>query len=200
MIDTTEQIGDCQLHYIQAGEAGEAGKADLLFLHGMKFQAATWQELGTLEKMAADGYRATALDLPGFGKSPEAEVAPQQVVKDFILDRQLSKPVLVGPSMGGRVSLEFALANQDLLGGLVLVGAVGVEENKEKLAEIKLPTLIVWGSEDAISPLSNGHLLDKEIEDSRLVLVQGAPHPCYLDQPDIWHWELTNFLAEQYGK
>jgi len=196
MLDAIEQIGDCRLHFLQAGEAG---KADLLFLHGLKFQASTWAELGTLEKMAAEGMRATALDLPGFGLSPEADVSPLKVVKQFIINKKLKNVVLVGPSMGGRVSLEFALANPELLTGLVLLGAVGVEENKERLAEIKLPTLIVWGGEDAISPLSNGHLLDREIADSNLVIIDGAPHPCYLEEPDIWHWELTSYLAENFG-
>ena len=77
--------------------------------------------------------------------------------------------------------------------------SVGVEENKERLAEIMLPTLIVWGGEDAISPISNGHLLDKSIDSSHMVIIDGAPHPCYLEQPDIWHWELTSFLAENFG-
>ncbi|MEN8140009.1 MAG: alpha/beta hydrolase [Thermodesulfobacteriota bacterium] len=196
MRDQTENIGDCQLHFLQDGGKG---KADLLFLHGMKFQAATWSELGTLAKMAAEGYRATALDLPGFGLSPAAEADPLEVVRNFIDSQGLEKTILVGPSMGGRVALEFALANPGLLAGLVLVGAVGVEENRQRLAEIKVPTLIIWGGEDAISPVSNGHLLDKEIENSQLLIIDSAPHPCYLEEPDIFHWELTNFLAENFG-
>lgn len=196
MIDEMVTIGDNQLHYLQSGKAG---KADLLLLHGMKFQAATWQELGTLAKMGAEGYRVTALDLPGFGKSPASDMAPIKVVKQFIINKKLQRTVLIGPSMGGRVGLEFALANPELLAGLVLVGAVGVEENRERLADITLPTLIVWGGNDAISPISNGHLLDKSLVDSHMVILDGAPHPCYLEQPDIWHWELTNFLAENFG-
>ena len=47
----------------------------------------------------------------------------------------------------------------------------------DKLAEIKVPTLIVWGSEDAISPLKNGHTLDRFIPDLELVVIQGAPIP-----------------------
>jgi abhydrolase domain-containing protein 14 len=195
-IDQNIPVGDCQIHLIKTGGAG--GKT-LLFLHGMKFNAATWRDLGTLAKMGEAGYEAVALDLPGFGQSPPCDLAPVQVVHQVISSQHLDKPILVGPSMGGKVALDFVLAHPDLVGGLVLVGAVGVEERKDQLATINVPTLIVWGSEDAISPLAHGDLLASLIPDARLVLVPGAPHPCYLDQPDIWHWELTSFLAENFG-
>jgi abhydrolase domain-containing protein 14 len=149
--------------------------------------------------MGDDGYEAMAIDLPGFGESPACDLDPVEVLKQVVINQKLDKPVLIGPSMGGKVALDFALAYPELVGGLVLIGAVGVEERKEQLSTITVPTLIVWGSEDAISPLTNGHLLAERIPNASLVLVQGAPHPCYLDQPDIWHWELTSFLAENFG-
>jgi len=93
--------------------------------------------------------------------------------------------------------LEFTLANPDLVTGLILVGAVGVQENKERLKEISLPCLAVWGGEDSISPLANGHLLQQEIKDAELAVIPGAPHPCYLDQPDEWHRILLRFLTEK---
>lgn len=196
LIDQNISVGDCEIHFMKAPGAG--GRT-LLFLHGMKFNAATWRDLGTLEKMGEEGYEALALDLPGFGESPTSDLDPVKVLKQVVISQKLNKPVIVGPSMGGKVALDFALAHPEFVGGLVLIGAVGVEERKEQLSTINVPTLVVWGSEDAISPLANGHLLAEQIPDASLVLVQGAPHPCYLDQPDIWHWELTSFLAEHFG-
>ena len=29
------------------------------------------------------------------------------------------------------------------------------------------------------------------------IIIEGAPHPCYLDKPDTWHAELTYFLKFQ---
>lgn len=189
--EKTITIDSCQIHCLQGGNKT---KKDIILLHGMKFNSATWLQLGTIDRLAAADYRITAVDLPGFGKTPACDLQPNQVLEKLIKQTDMSKPVLVGPSMSGRISIEFAIAHPDMLGGLILVGAVGVMENKESLAEIKIPTLIIWGSEDAISPIENGHLLHKKIKDSNFFVIDSAPHPCYLEQPEIWHQQLLQFL------
>lgn len=194
-IDCTLDLPEYSIHLLRSNEPA---RKTVLFLHGMKFNGATWETLGTLAKVEEEGFDVCALDLPGFGGSPKADVSPVQVLKQVILSQKIEKPILIGPSMGGKVSLDFVLAQPELVGGLVLIGAVGVAELVEQLSSIKVPTLIVWGSEDTISPLSNAHLLDSHIPESSLVMVQGAPHPCYLKEPDIWHWELSSFLKANF--
>lgn len=188
-----EAVEGCMLHFI---EAGDVSAKDIILLHGMKFKASTWQELGTLSVLAAAGCHALALDLPGFGGSPECADSPDQVLVNFIKHKKLEKPVLIGPSMGGRVCLEFCLNHPDTVGALILIGSVGVQENKGKLADVKVPTLIVWGGEDAVSPIENGRLLNEMIEKSTFFVIDGAPHPCYLEQPEIWHQQLIYFLEK----
>ncbi|MEA3547576.1 MAG: alpha/beta hydrolase [Thermodesulfobacteriota bacterium] len=184
-------LGPCEVCCLQAGT--KTGK-HIVLLHGMKFNGDTWRKLGTLEQLAEAGYRVTALDLPGFGRTKSCDLQPDQVIEELILREKMSAPILVGPSMSGRISLEFAVNHPDLVGGLVLIGAVGVKENRKYLSRIKAPTLIVWGGEDAISPISNGYLLEKEINNSRFFVIDSAPHPCYLEHPDLWHRELLSFL------
>ena len=193
---STQQL-DCQGHPVHTLQAGPDAGPLFLLLHGKMFQAATWLETGTLAKLADAGYRVVALDLPGFGRSPAADIKPVEILKAVIDQASQNKAILLGPSMGGRIALEFTLANQNLVNGLILVGTVGVPENKARLKEISLPCLAVWGGEDTISPLVNGHLLKQEIKDAKLEVISGAPHPCYLDQPDEWHRILFRFLNEK---
>jgi len=185
-------VSGCELHYL---EAGSSDKPPVVLLHGMKFQAATWEQLGTLNKIAEAGFHAIALDMPGFGSSPPCDLSPDSVLTEFFQQLGLQSPILVGPSMGGRISLEFALDHPALLGGLVLIGSVGVAENQERLAQLKLPLLIVWGSEDQIAPPAHADLLHKAVAGSTKVVIDSAPHPCYLEEPEKWHDTLINFLA-----
>ncbi len=188
----TLMVKDCSVHYL---EAGNKKGLDIILLHGMKFNAATWEELGTLKALAEKGFHVLAVDMPGFGESPSCELDNNTVLNGVIEQLGLGKIVLVGPSMGGKTALEFVIDDSEKISGLVLVGAVGVEENKTSLSAIKVPVFLIWGGEDQVSPLTNSEILLEGINDAKRMVFAGSPHPCYLDQPDRWHAELTSFLA-----
>ncbi len=174
-------------------QAGDFSTTPLLFLHGKAFQAETWQELGTLQACINAEFSVLALDLPGFGKSPEAAITPETVISEVMKAEKIDRAIVVGPSMSGKIALEFALNNPEKIAGLVLVGAVGVEENRGRLNKLPSKTLIIWGENDQISDPENGVLLNNKISGSQLVVFKGAKHPCYLEQPELWHQTLINF-------
>ena len=191
---TTRQIDldGCTVHCLETGDL--AGRAVVL-LHGMKFQAETWRELGTLIQLADQGLRVLAVDLPGFGRSPTHPLPPGEVVHRLLDKLGIDRAVLVGPSMGGRIALEYAIGHPERLAGLVLVGAVGVADNRASLGRITVPVLVVWGSEDQVAPLGDSDTLLTELPQARREILDGAPHPCYLDQPERWHEVLRTFLT-----
>jgi len=185
-------VGPCELRIL---ETGETGTRDIVLLHGLKFTAHTWQEIGTLDILADNGFHGVAIDMPGFGKSGSCKEEPANVLQGVIEQKTSGKPVLLGPSMGGRIALEFALDHPEHVGALILVGAVGIKDNQGRLAGLQLPTLLVWGGEDQISPLADSDILLDNIAGSSRVVLDGAPHPCYLDQPENFHRAILDFLA-----
>ena len=188
----TIDLDGCLVHALEGGDP--AGRTVVL-LHGMKFQAATWQELGTLDVLIGKGLHVLAVDMPGFGQSPASDCEPVEVLNRLAGKTGKARMILIGPSMGGRIALEFAATYPDVVAGLILVGAVGVEENKSHLARITVPTLIVWGAEDQVSPLANSDTLLAGIAQATREIFPGAPHPCYLAQPERWHAILQTFFA-----
>ncbi|RME86948.1 MAG: alpha/beta hydrolase [Anaerolineae bacterium] len=66
----------------------------------------------------------------------------------------------------------------------------------DKLGKIRVPTLILCGTEDKLTPPRYSEYLREKIPDSRLVLVKGAGHMVMLEQPATVATALQDFLAE----
>ncbi len=60
---------------------------------------------------------------------------------------------------------------------------------------MKKPTLIIWGQDDQQFPLKYGHRLNREIPDSRLVIVQDAGHLILFDAPAAIATALNSFIS-----
>ncbi len=63
------------------------------------------------------------------------------------------------------------------------------------MPEVKVPTLLVWGSEDTDTPLSDAREMERLIPDAGLVQLDGAGHYSYLDQPARFARIVSHFLA-----
>jgi pimeloyl-ACP methyl ester carboxylesterase len=60
-----------------------------------------------------------------------------------------------------------------------------VESDKHlDLGLIKTPTTLVWGSEDRVTPLTDGRLMATEISDATLKIVHGGRHSPFYTHPD----------------
>jgi pimeloyl-ACP methyl ester carboxylesterase len=62
------------------------------------------------------------------------------------------------------------------------------------LATITVPTLVIVGDEDAVTPLSDAVAMSAAIPGSRLVTVPGAGHLAPLEQPEVVNAAIAEFL------
>jgi haloalkane dehalogenase len=65
-----------------------------------------------------------------------------------------------------------------------------------RLAELGIPTLIVWGERDTFAPVGGAHRFHHQIPDSELVLIEDAGHFVFEDNPDRCAGAIVGFLAE----
>jgi pimeloyl-ACP methyl ester carboxylesterase len=95
----------------------------IVFVHGTRFSAGQWSpQLAALR----DEFPVAAVDLPGHGsRSAEAWSlqAAVEVVSDAVESLGCGPALVVGHSLGGYASLEFARIRPERLRGLVLAGA-----------------------------------------------------------------------------
>lgn len=96
----------------------------VLLLHAGVADRRMWGE--HLEPLAAAGYRAVAVDLPGFGDAPVSDglQAPWVDVTDTLDALGIGRAALVGNSFGGGVALRAAVAAPERVCGLMLVSAL----------------------------------------------------------------------------
>jgi len=183
------RLNGAKIHYLEAGEG-----PTVLLLHGQRFSAETWRELGTLELLARQGYRAVALDLPGFGGSEPSEEPPEQFLASVLPLLADSPAVVVSPSMSGRFSFPLLVRRPGFVAGFVAVAPVGVQENLASVHGMDLPALLIWGENDKVVPLRDARALGEALPNSRQVILKGAGHPSYLDATAEFHRELLLFL------
>jgi pimeloyl-ACP methyl ester carboxylesterase len=68
------------------------------------------------------------------------------------------------------------------------------EESCSVLGEINIPTLILCGAEDKITPIAQAEFLKQNISSSSLEIIEGAAHLTNLEQPRIFNSHLEKFL------
>ena len=66
----------------------------------------------------------------------------------------------------------------------------------ERLGEIALPTLVIAGEDDRLTPPKYQQLLADRLPKARLVLVAGAGHYVQVEQESAFNAELDRFLGE----
>jgi len=111
---------DGPVHYADYSGSGPP----LLLIHGLAGSHLNWMAVG--DRLALS-HRVYAVDLRGFGLTPlgpgqRATLEANQALLEAFLEKVVGGPaILVGNSMGGRLSLQVGASRPDLVSRLVLV-------------------------------------------------------------------------------
>jgi pimeloyl-ACP methyl ester carboxylesterase len=137
---------------------------------------------GSLPQSEVDRRLDQALELSRY--APEALV-------DALL------PTMFAPSAPPSVVAEFANALSSFHpAGLRAMARACTADLTEVVSTIRLPTLLVYGEEDARAPLGVATELHRGIADSDLVVLPGAGHVCNIDAAGPFNATLRRFLGQ----
>lgn len=70
----------------------------------------------------------------------------------------------------------------------------------DKLHQINVPTLLVWGKQDQITPAFVGEKFDELIENSKLVFIDKCGHAPMMEHVEEFNRHLEDFLTEVTAK
>lgn len=65
----------------------------------------------------------------------------------------------------------------------------------KEVEQIKVPTLVICGDEDQLTPVKYSEFLHHRIGNSRLEIVHGAGHMAMMEKPDLFNEKLKDFLT-----
>ena len=82
---------------------------------------------------------------------------------------------------------------RDALAGLL------EDEHAARLGDIQVPTLLVWGDQDAFVPESDQDILLAAIAGSRLETYRGTGHAVHWEEPARFAADLTAFVEGLAG-
>ena len=121
-----------KVHYRDEGV--QTDSVPLILLHGMSSSLNTWDSVAMSLKAER---RVISLDLPGFGLTgPSPENAYNfpyysKFIDSFTTRLKIKRFILVGNSMGGAISWNYALHNPKVLAKMVLIDAAGYPKKGE---------------------------------------------------------------------
>ncbi|NSX33061.1 alpha/beta hydrolase [Brevundimonas vesicularis] len=126
------QHADFQSNRIHVRVDGDAGGRDIILIPGLSSSPEIWQ--GTVDHLGA-GWRVHRIHVQGFagapaegnaqGATPSPVAAPvAEEIARYIREKGLTKPVVVGHSMGGTIGMMLAARHPDAVGKLMVVDMV----------------------------------------------------------------------------
>ncbi|HEX9708866.1 MAG TPA: alpha/beta hydrolase [Candidatus Thermoplasmatota archaeon] len=122
---------DVRLAFMDVPPTGPANGRAVVLLHGANFFGEYWA--GTIEALAAEGYRVVVPDQIGFGRSSKPLI-PYNFHDMAANTRRLlealgiERAAIVGHSMGGMLGTRFAFSYPEATTHLVLVNQIGLTD------------------------------------------------------------------------
>jgi pimeloyl-ACP methyl ester carboxylesterase len=231
------------------------GRLDCVFVHGAGGDWSYWHQQ---RNYFSSAYNLFFMELPGHGGARGETTQDIQGcarwIKAALAELKVVKPVVIGHSMGGAITMELALRNPDLPRALVLVSTgarlrvlpdilgsitkdfrqavamicklsfapdvphemlkTAVQEMlkndpkvlfgdftacqrfdfMEEVQAIMVPTLVVCGDQDLLTPIKYSHYLADKIDGSSLVIIEGAGHLPMMERPQEFNKAVEAFL------
>jgi pimeloyl-ACP methyl ester carboxylesterase len=118
------QVGKLRIHYLEHPGSG----TPVVLIHGLPGTADDWEDVTPL----LAGHRTIAIDRPGFGYSTGGYVPfgrQLQALHELLGRLHVQRPILVGHSYGGTISLGYAERYPSDVRGLVLVDAAAAGQH-----------------------------------------------------------------------
>ena len=179
----------------------EGNKISIVMLHGAAFKKEDWKRGDILQTLCNNDYNVMALDLPVRAGRKELKDALKAIVEDNNNNiNQLPITALVTPSASGFTIVDWIQnADKSLSQYIekwipVAPGSVQQATTEELNLLSGIPILAIYGSKDSMGKKVSTRLGSNLSEETKVVEIPNATHPCYLDDPQRFIKEVVQFV------
>lgn len=197
------------------------GSVPVVLLHGFPHDRGLWSGQVSSYATAFPGTRLLVPDLPGFGRSTRLSAATMDGFADAVaaLCRTKRRALIatvqqegVGPLVEGLVASQLGPGTRErdpvqverVAVMLRRAPASGVIDAAQAIMDrpdstgtldtITVPTLVLVGVDDALTPVTDSIAMSSAIRRSRLVTIPDAGHLAPLEQPHVVNAAVAEFL------
>ena len=78
----------------------------------------------------------------------------------------------------------------------ILVEGLSYFDATERVASIRIPTLVIVGDQDRVIPPEHGREVAGLIDGAQLVEIEGVGHLSYMERPEVFNQAILDFLAK----
>ena len=146
---------------------------------------------------------APVLPIAASGGALENAAGLCRLVEKRLDEENVQRALVVGSALGGHVAIAFALRRPERTEGLVLSGSTSSfgrtppgENLGSRLGEIDAPTLLLWGSNDRVTPPDVAHEMRQRIRRARLLFLPDCGHAPMAERAGLFAFHLAAFANE----
>ncbi len=183
----------------------EVKRANVLGLSwgGLLAQELFRRHAGRVESLIlADTYAGWRGSLPEGGAEKRLAAAIEDATlppTDFV-ERYLPGMFSPKPPPAARDELARIIAETHPRGFELMAIALARADTRPQLHEIRVPTLLIWGDNDARSPLDVARRMRAAIPGSMLAVIAGAGHVSNMECPEEFNVRVRKFLGSPAGR
>ena len=158
------------------------------------FTAAFPDRVDKLVLVDAAGYRPPKdFDMRTlFGLNPTTREGMKVLVSKVFYNKAFQTDAVIEQSMAVRLAAGDGYTINSITESIIR----GEDFLDDVVKTIKRPTLIVWGRQDGLVPLTDGEHFNKDIAGSKMIVIEQCGHVPNVEKPGEFNAALLKFLAE----
>lgn len=114
-----------------------------------------------------------------------------------VFRKMVVNPIFVSPFVAEIFIRNISNAEAKNAFKLTLENSANTQIGLERLRKIRIPTLIIWGSEDKVIPVEHALIFHRQILGSQLQKIMDTGHAPYVEKPSVVFDLIKKFLTSE---